>query len=314
MSKTLNHPQITIVNDYLQAIQQRHAFAITLLPLLGVVLAVVQVWNYGISAVDIAVLLIMYGLTVIGVEVGLHRYFSHKSFDTHPPIRWVLGVLGSMAAQGPLIYWAANHRRHHQFSDRTGDPHSPYEYGVPTQQRLKGLWHAHTGWMFHHTTPNPAFFTKEMCQDTLINQIDRLYLGWVALGLGLPSVIVGLFTQSWAGLWLGFLWGGLVRIFIVNQGATFFVNSVCHTWGKRPFNTQDSSTNNIWLVLVTFGGAWHNNHHAFPNAAMNDLEWWQLDLSGCLIRVLKWIGWAWNVKQPTKAMIEARKHQSLASP
>ncbi len=306
-------PQITIVNAYLQSLQRRHAFAITVIPLLGVIMAVFQTWKFGISRLEIITLLVTYGLSVIGVEVGFHRYFSHKSFEAHPAIRWLLGVLGSMAAQGPVIYWAANHRRHHQFSDQAGDPHSPHLHGSRIQDKWAGLWHAHMGWIFNHETPNPGFFTKDMRRDALIGHVDRLYLVWIGLGLLIPAIALGLITHhwsgSWRGLWSGFLWGGLVRIFLVNQGTTFIVNSVCHTLGQRPFHTGEQSTNNFWLMLPTFGGSWHNNHHAFPNSAINGLEWWQLDLSGWVIRSLNVMGLVWNVKQPTKKMIQARKQQ-----
>ena len=307
-------PQITIINDYLQSIQRRHAFAITFFPLLGVILAIFQVWKYGVSPIDMGALLAMYGLTVIGVEVGFHRYFSHKSFDAHPSVRWLLGILGSMAAQGPVIYWAANHRRHHQFSDRRGDPHSPYLHGQGFRAQAAGLWHAHMGWIFNHETPNPGFFTKDMRRDPLIGHLDRHYLVWIGLGLLIPAIAVGWLTQSWMGLGAGLLWGGLVRIFLVNQGTTFIVNSVCHALGRRTFKTGDYSANNIWLALPTFGGSWHNNHHAFPHSAITGLEWWQLDLSGWVIRMLKRIGLAWNVKQPTRKMIQLRTQEGKAAP
>lgn len=303
-------PAITIVNDYLKSIQKRHAMAITFIPFVGVLAGMFQIWKEGLGWQDISLLLTMYVLTVVGLEVGLHRYFSHKSFEAKPSLQILLAVLGAMAAQGPLIYWVANHRRHHQYSDRSGDPHSPHLQGDEFPDRIAGFWHAYMGWIFDHETPNPRFFVKDALRDPLLSQLDRLYLLWILLGLTVPAVVGGMMYGSFLGLWHGFLWGGLIRLFLVNQGTTFIVNSCCHTMGTRPFATNDQSTNNGWLCLPTFGSSWHNNHHAFPDSAISGLEWWQLDLSGWVIRALALLGFVWNVKTPTVERVFAKKGHS----
>lgn len=249
----------------------------------------------------------MYFLTVVGVEVGLHRYFAHKSFETTAALQSLLAILGAMAAQGPLIYWIANHRRHHQYSDQRGDPHSPHLQGEGLLNRITGFWHAHMGWIFDHETPNPGVFAKAELRNPSLSQIDRLYLFWILLGLVIPTIVGGVIYGNVVGLWHGFLWGGLVRLFLVNQGTTFIVNSSCHTVGTRPFLTDELSTNNGWLCLPTLGGSWHNNHHAFPGSAITGLAWWQLDPSGWVIRAFEWFGLVWNVKRPTPERIIAKK-------
>jgi stearoyl-CoA desaturase (delta-9 desaturase) len=271
---------------------------LVLVPLVGFVAAVVLAWRTGIGAVEIGALAAMYALTTSAVTVGFHRHLAHRAFRTTLVTRMILAIAGSMAAQGPVIYWAANHRRHHVHADQPGDPHSPHVNGPRPYGRLRGLFHAHVGWLFAHDMTDCAHYVPDLLRDTVLVKINRLYLVWVALGLALPALVAGLLTGTARGALAGFLWGGLVRIFVL-QHATFSINSICHAFGRRSFPTRDHSTNNVWLALISFGEAWHNNHHAFPRSARFGLRWWQVDVGAALIRGLELIGLAWNVRRAT---------------
>ena len=298
--------KITIKNDYLKQLQQRFALATVLIPFLGSVLAIGLLWRSGIGAVEVGLLVSMYALTVVGIEIGFHRHFSHRAFQASLPVRVILAILGSMAAEGPVIHWVSNHRRHHQYSDQMGDPHSPHLHAEKKLGGLRGLWHAHVGWLFESELTNSMLYAKDLLRGSAITKINQMYLIWVILGLAIPAVLGGVLTWTWMGICQGFLWGGLVRIFLVHQ-VTWSTNSIVHVYGSRPFDTNDCSMNNIWLALPTFGGSWHNNHHAFSNSAITGLKWWQIDLSGWVIRTLEFAGLVWDVKTPTVEMIEAQR-------
>jgi stearoyl-CoA desaturase (Delta-9 desaturase) len=280
-------------------------FTITI-PTLGFIVAMVQLLYFGISLVEVILLFIMYLLTIVGVELGFHRYFSHRSFQVHSAIRVVLAILGSMAAQGPLLHWVSNHRCHHQYTDRAGDPHSPCRKGSSHFSRFSDFFHAHIGWLVNSELPNPVLYSKDLLRDLTIAKISQLYLVWIFLGIAIPSILGGIFTLTWQGVFNGFLWGGLVRIFLVHH-MIWSINSFTHIFGSRPFKTTDQSTNNVWLALPSIGAAWHNNHHAFPTLATTRLEWWHVDLGGSIIFCLEKLGLAWNVNRPTKKLIEARR-------
>jgi stearoyl-CoA desaturase (delta-9 desaturase) len=300
-------PSITISNARLSARQRRFALATVLIPLVGVVLAVVQIFLAGITQVELVLLASLYTLTMLGITVGFHRQFAHCAFRTPMAIRVILAILGCMAAQGPIIFWVSNHRRHHQYSDQREDPHSPHIHSQLGALTLcQGLWHAHIGWMFDRNMTNSMVFAKDLLQDPIMTRINRLYLLWVILGLSIPAILGGLLLESWIGVLRGLLWGGLVRIFLVHQ-ITWSINSITHLLGSRPFHTRENSTNNSWLAIPSGGEAWHNNHHAFPNSAKFGLEWWQVDLGYWVIRGLEMLGLAWDVKIPTAGMIAAKK-------
>lgn len=302
----LNQSRITIDNDRLQSLQSNFALATITVPLLGCVFAIVMLNYSGISTAEIIVTFSMYLLTFVGVTVGFHRYFAHKSFDANPQVRIILAILGSMAAQGPVSNWVATHRRHHQYSDQPEDPHSPYIHEGQKLHWLVGVWHSHIGWMMSSKMTNSALFAKDILKDPILSKINQLYLLWIALGLIIPAALVGVLTMSWIGVIKGFLWGGLVRMFLVHH-SFWYIGSLAHIIGKGEFDTQDESRNNIWMAIPTFGEAWHNNHHAFPNSAIFGLYWWQVDLGGLVIRFLEKLGLIWNVKSPTLSMIEARQ-------
>ncbi|MGV2829388.1 acyl-CoA desaturase [Myxosarcina sp. GI1(2024)] len=297
---------ITIKSRYLQNTYKRLSFFIVIIPTLGFIVGLGLLWQTGISTWEIALLVCMYGLTALGLELGFHRYFSHRAFETTNLIRIALAILGSMAVGGGVIYWVAHHRRHHQYADQLGDLHSPHLWGNGIKEQVRGLWHAHVGWILQGEVTNSMLFAKDLLRDPMMTKINRLQPIWVVLGLVIPAVMGGTITGTWMGVFRGFIWGGLVRIFLVHQ-FIWSTNSICHFYGSRPFDTGDRSTNNIWLAIPTFGQSWHNNHHAFPNSAIVGLEWWQIDLSTWVIRVLEAVGLVWKVKAPKAGAIEAKK-------
>jgi stearoyl-CoA desaturase (Delta-9 desaturase) len=302
----LNQSQITIDNQRLQSLQSNFALGTIIIPFFGLIVAIKVLYHSGISRVEVLVTLISYFFTFIGVTVGFHRYFAHKAFQAHPFIRIALAILGSMAAQGPLSHWVATHRRHHQYSDLSEDPHSPYLHEGKKLHWLVGLWHSHLGWMMSSKITNSTLFAKDILKDPLLVKINQLYLVWLMVGLFLPSVSVGLWTMSWLGAIKGFLWGGLVRIFLVHH-SFWYIGSLAHIIGQGDFETHDASRNNFWMAIPTFGESWHNNHHAFPNSASFSLHWWQFDLGGWVIRLLEKTGLVWDVRSPTLQMIEAKQ-------
>jgi stearoyl-CoA desaturase (delta-9 desaturase) len=278
--------------------------ALVIVPFAGLVAAGALLWGWGFSWVELGLLLGMYLLTGLGITVGFHRLFTHRSLQAGRVVRFVLAALGSMAAQGPLLRWVALHRRHHQHSDRPGDPHSPHHHGHGLVGLLRGLWHAHLGWVFQPEPPDLPHYTQDLVRDGVARVASALFLAWVALGLLLPALLGGLLTGTWAGALLGLLWGGLARIFLVHH-VTWSVNSVCHLWGGRPFPGQDQSRNNLLFGILALGEGWHNNHHAFPTSARHGLRWWQLDVSYYAIRALALLGLAWNVRLPSKQALAA---------
>lgn len=278
-------------------------------PFAGVILAIGLLWNRAVGAADLAVLGAMYLLTGIGVTVGFHRLLTHRAFQTYPRLERVFAVLGSLAVQGSVMDWVADHRKHHALADKEGDPHSPH---VGHGTGLRGLWHAHTGWLLE--TQGQADWKRyatELYEDQRMRRIGRRFPLLVLLSLMVPTLagfILDGFTLS--GALRGLVWGGLVRIFLVHH-VTWSVNSVCHFFGRRRFDLEDHSTNVAWLSLPSLGESWHHNHHAFPRSAYHGLRWWELDLSGLLIGALERVGLAWNVirippeRQLQKAVIHA---------
>jgi stearoyl-CoA desaturase (delta-9 desaturase) len=279
--------------------------AVVVSPFLGLVAAVALLWGWGFGWVELGLLVGMYALSGLGITVGFHRLFTHRSFQTYRPVQFLLAALGAMAVQAPLLRWVAVHRRHHQHSDREGDPHSPHHHGRGVLGMLRGAWHAHLGWVFQ---PGPADLDRyipDLRACRVARSANALFPLWVFIGLLLPAVLGGLLTWSWAGALLGVLWGGLVRIFLVHH-VTWSVNSVCHLWGGRPFATEDGSRNNLLFGILALGEGWHNNHHAFPTSARHGLRWWQLDPSYWVIRGLALVGLAWNVRVPSRPALAAR--------
>ncbi|MEM9066505.1 MAG: acyl-CoA desaturase [Planctomycetota bacterium] len=269
-----------------------------LVPFLGLIAAIILLWGIALSWPILMVFGIMYVLTAFGITVGYHRLFTHKSFKTNKPMQVVFAVLGSMSAQGPVINWVADHRRHHQHSDDEGDPHSPATHGGGLWGSIKGGWHAHMGWLFKSPPTDHERYVKDLNKDRLIVWMNRLFPVWVVLGMLIPAVLGGVLTLSWSGALLGFIWGGLVRVFFVHH-VTWSVNSICHMWGTQPFESHDESRNNAIVGVLAMGEGWHNNHHAFPTSARHGLRWWEIDGSWMLIWAMSKVGLAWDIKRPS---------------
>jgi stearoyl-CoA desaturase (delta-9 desaturase) len=270
---------------------------VVIVPFLGVVAAGLLFWGWGFTWHELGVMLVMYAGTVVGIGVGFHRLFTHRSFETHAVVQVILGVLGSMAVQGPLLEWVAYHRRHHQLSDQQDDPHSPHHHGTGILGLLRGFWHAHVGWFFQPDPPNLSGYVKDLRQSPLLRTLSALFPLWVVAGLLIPMG-VGLLLGGWPGALLGLIWGGLVRVFFVHH-VTWSINSVCHLWGSQAYRNHDESRNNLLFGVLGFGEGWHNNHHAFPTSARHGLKWWQIDVNYWTIRLLALLGLAWNVKLPS---------------
>ena len=256
---------------------------IVTVPFLGTVLAIALLWQQAIRWSDLALLVTMYTLNAFGLTIGYHRMLTHRSFRPHPAVKAILLVLGAMAVASPPIEFAATHIKHHAESDREGDPHSP----------LEGLFHSHLGWLFKDRFADPQVYCRHLLKDAIVVFVNRSFLLWVVLSLGIPFVLGG---------WTGLLWGGLVRIFLVHH-FTFSVNSICHTFGKREFETNDRSRNQWLVALLAFGEGWHNNHHAFPRSAFHGLHWWQLDFSGYVIWTLERLGLAHEVYRVSPTLL-----------
>lgn len=278
-----------------------------LLPFAGLIVAMTMAWGYGFSMVHLSLLAGMYVATGLGITIGFHRYFAHKSFETNRVVQAILIVLGSMAVEGSMLRWVSVHRSHHQHSDKADDPHSPHQHGSGVINMFKGLWHAHVGWIFQSDGSIMQRYVADLRTDRMFRTLSALFPLWVVLGLVIPTVIGGLVTMSWSGAMLGLLWGGLVRIFFVHH-VTWSINSACHIWGSQPFRSHDHSRNNPIFGVLAFGEGWHNNHHAFPPSAKHGLRWWEFDMSYIVIRTLSFFRLAWNVKVPSSDRIAARRH------
>jgi stearoyl-CoA desaturase (delta-9 desaturase) len=273
---------------------------VTVVPAVLLGVAIWLAWGGSLHWQDLVVLAITYVITGAGITVGYHRLFTHRSFKTGRPLRALFAVAGSAAVEGPVIEWVSTHRKHHCFSDLPGDPHSPHtDHGVGWRGALRGLLHAHVGWMFRGIDrASEERYAKDLLADPLLRAVDRMFPLWVVLGLVLPFGLGVALTGSLVGGLTGMLWGGAVRILFLHH-ATFSINSLCHFFGRRPFATGDESRNLAWLALPTFGEAWHNNHHAFPTSAHHGLTRWQVDPGGWLIDGLQRLGLAWDVVRIT---------------
>jgi stearoyl-CoA desaturase (delta-9 desaturase) len=276
-------------------------------PFLAFGLAVGLLWGRGISLLDLGLCLVMYAFTMIGITMGYHRLFTHRSFKCVAAVRAALCIAGSMAAQGPVFLWTAYHRRHHSCSDAAGDPHSPHLGGVGLIGTIRGWWHSHVGWMLSHVPENYFKLVPDLIRDRLVVRLNRWYFVWVFAGLLLPAIAGGLISGTFFGFFSGFLWGGLVRVFLVHH-STWSINSVCHFWGSAPYQTDDESRNNLVCAALTFGEGWHNNHHAFPTSARHGLRWWQFDLIYIMIRFMEMFRLAWEVKVPDALQLAAKRH------
>ena len=276
------------------------------LPFAGFLAAVVLLWGSLFTWVDLAGLAIAYTATCIGVTVGFHRLLTHRSFQTYPAVRYTLAVLGTLAIEGSVVKWVADHRKHHNFTDEEGDPHSPHGSGPGVLGALKGLWHAHVGWLFNTVgQAERRRYAPDLLKDRGLVWIDAAEMPLMAASLALPFLLGLLIKGTVTGALMTLLWVGLVRVFLLHH-ATFSINSICHFFGRRRFATDDHSTNVGWLSLVTFGESWHNNHHAFPTSAFHGLRGRELDLGGLFIRLLERSRLAWSVVRVSQERQRAR--------
>ena len=280
---------------------------ITVVPFLALIAVGAQAWNRSLHVSDLVVFFIMYFGTGFGITIGFHRMLTHRSFETSRPVKALFAILGSADIEGPVISWVADHRKHHAFTDRKGDPHSPHvDHGQGLRGTLKGLFHAHVGWLFIHTQRAAKDrYARDLIDDPVISFVNRTFFLWVIVGLLVP------FGLGWAiggsverGL-TGLLWGGAVRMLVLHH-VTYSINSLCHVFGSRRFDTEDHSRNLHWLAPLAMGENFHNNHHAFPTSARHGLGKHQWDSAAAIIGLMERAGLVWDVKRPSEAQ-QARK-------
>jgi stearoyl-CoA desaturase (Delta-9 desaturase) len=274
-------------------------------PFLALIAAVPVFWGWGLGWHDVVIAIVMYAIAGHGITIGYHRLFTHKAFKAVRPLRVALAFAGGMAIEGPVVRWVADHRRHHAFSDKDGDPHSPWRFGTGFRALTKGLLFAHVGWIFDPEQTDATRYAPDLIADPDIVAVSRLFWLQVTSSLLLPAVIGGLWSMSIAGAVTGFFWGALVRISLLHH-VTWSINSICHAVGERPFRTRDKSGNVWWLSVLSMGESWHNLHHADPTSARHGVLRFQLDSSGRTIWLFERFGWAWDVRWPSADRIKAR--------
>jgi stearoyl-CoA desaturase (Delta-9 desaturase) len=281
------------------------------LPFVGFVVAIALLWNTLVDWTSLAVMALMYVLTCLGVTLGFHRLLTHRSFQTYKPVQYVIAAFGSMAVQGPVMSWVADHRKHHAHTDQEGDPHSPHLHGAGFKGAVAGLWYAHMGWLFERSgTTEHSRYARDLFEDRGFRFIHKSFGMWVAIGILVPALL-GFALTGWSlhGAVEAALWGGAVRIFLLHH-VTWSINSVCHFFGSRRFDVDDHSTNVFWLAPLSMGESWHHNHHAFPRSAFHGLRGWELDPTAWVIRGMRRVKLAWNVVEITPE----RQAQKLVVP
>ncbi|OKI22552.1 fatty acid desaturase [Streptomyces sp. CB03911] len=275
-------------------------------PFLALLAAVPVAWGWGVGWLDLAIATVMYFVACHGITIGFHRYFTHGAFKANRALRLTLAVAGSLAIEGPLVRWVADHRKHHRFSDKEGDPHSPWRYGESVPALLKGLWWAHMGWLFDEEQTPQQKYAPDLIADPAIRAISRLFWLWTLISMMVPPLVGGLVTMSWQGALTAFFWGSLVRVALLHH-VTWSINSICHAIGERPFKSRDRSGNVWWLAVLSCGESWHNLHHADPTSARHGVLRGQIDSSARLIRWFEKAGWARDVRWPDAERIAARR-------
>jgi stearoyl-CoA desaturase (Delta-9 desaturase) len=285
------------------ATEQALVVVFMVVPVLALAAAVPLAWGWGLTWLDVVLAVVFYYLTGLGVTVGFHRYFTHSSFKAKRPLRIALAVIGSTAFQGGVIGWVADHRRHHAFSDKEGDPHSPWLFGTGPAAMIRGFWHAHMGWILGRDRTNARRFAPDLLADRDIVAVDRLFLPLTLASLLVPALIGGLVSWSWWGALTALFWAGLVRVAVLHH-VTWSINSICHMFGDRPFAARDRSANVWWLAVLSFGESWHNLHHADPTCARHGVRRGQVDVSARIIWIFERLGWAHSGRWPTTRRLE----------
>jgi len=312
MSTVASDPSTTaLVEGRKSVLEQSLVIAFMIIPVVALVAAVMLTWGWGITLLDVVIATIAYFGTGLGVTVGFHRHFTHKSFKATRPMKVALAITGSLAFQGSIVSWVADHRRHHAFSDKEGDPHSPWLFGTGPLALARGFWHAHMGWLFDRDKTNARRFAPDLLADRDVAAVDRQFVLLTAVSLGVPALLGGLLSWSWWGALTAFLWGGLVRVGLLHH-VTWSINSICHMAGRRPFGTRDRSANVWWLAVLSFGESWHNLHHADPTCARHGVKRGQIDMSARLIWLFEKFGWVHSVRWPTPQRLERLARRSAA--
>ncbi|MEU8436391.1 fatty acid desaturase [Streptomyces sp. NPDC029216] len=301
-------PSATRGGEQKRSVEQVALLLFITVPFVALLAAVPLAWGWGVSWLDLGLMVFMYFLACHGITIGFHRYFTHGSFKAKRPLRIVLAVMGSLAVEGPLVRWVADHRKHHKYSDHEGDPHSPWRFGETLPALLKGLWWAHIGWLFDEEQTDQQKYAPDLIKDPAIRRISRDFVYWTVLSLAIPPLVGGLVTMSWWGAFTAFFWGSLVRVALLHH-VTWSINSICHAVGKRPFRSRDRSGNVWWLAVLSCGESWHNLHHADPTSARHGVLRGQVDSSARLIRWFELAGWASDVRWPSESRIDARRKE-----
>lgn len=280
---------------------------IVIAPFVALAAAVPLTWGWGLSWLDAGMAIVLYLISGFGVTIGYHRYLTHGSFKAKRWFRVTLAVAGSFAAQGSVIQWVADHRRHHAFTDVEGDPHSPWRFGNGFWGLTKGLVHSHFGWLFDRDLSNQERFTPDLLADKDLARVEKIFGLLVLISLGTPALIGGLVTWSWQGALTGFIWAGLVRMGLLLH-TTWAINSVCHVFGERPFDTRDGDkAANFWpLAILSMGESWHNLHHADPTCARHGVMRGQIDSSARMIWLFEKFGWVYDVRWPKRQRLEKK--------
>jgi stearoyl-CoA desaturase (delta-9 desaturase) len=277
-----------------------------LVPFVALLLAIPAAWGGWLGWRDVAIAVSFYLASGMGITVGFHRYFTHKAFKPNRGLKIALAIAGSLAIQGPVIRWVADHRKHHKFSDREGDPHSPWRYGSDIKSLTKGLLYAHMMWMFNPEQTPRRQYAPDLMKDPDLVKIDKAFPLILAFSMIAPAAIGGLWSGTWQGALTAFFWGSLVRVSLLHH-VTWSINSICHTFGDRPFKSRDKSGNVSWLALLSHGESWHNLHHADPTCARHGVLPGQVDTSARLIWLFERLGWAKDVRWPVAERVEARR-------
>jgi stearoyl-CoA desaturase (delta-9 desaturase) len=291
--------------------EQFMLYVFVIVPFLAFLAAVPVAWGWGLGWTDIVLFVVFYYVSGLGITIGYHRLFTHGSFKANRPLRIALAIAGSMAIEGPVIRWVADHRRHHAHSDREGDPHSPWRYGTSTKALLKGLGWAHLGWMFDEMHTNRDKYTPDLQRDSDIRLVNALFPVWLLFSMFGPPLIAGLIHMSWGAALSAFFWASLVRVFLLHH-VTWSINSICHTIGERPFQARDKSTNFWPLAILSFGESWHNMHHADPTAARHGVLRGQLDTSARIIWIFEKLGWVTDVRWPKPERLARLRAEAAA--
>jgi stearoyl-CoA desaturase (Delta-9 desaturase) len=274
-------------------------------PLLAVLATVPLAWGWGLGWHDIVIGFAFYMIAGFGVTMGFHRHFTHCSFKAAKPLRIAMAIAGSLAIEGPVLVWVADHRRHHKYSDREGDPHSPWRFGNDWKALTKGFLYAHMGWMFNPNRTSQQKFCPDLLADTSIRRVSKTFPLWVLISLLGPALIGGLWSMSLAGALTAFFWASLVRVCLLHH-VTWSINSVCHTFGNEDFDVRDKSRNVAWLAIPSFGESWHNLHHSDPTCARHGALEGQIDISARAIWIAEKLGWAWDVRWPDEQRLSGK--------